>query len=53
MMVDRSIDGYSSSLMCTMQSIDWSKPINITAVITGINEDGSLSATTIKNLTNT
>ena len=42
---DPIIDAHSSSPLCTMQSSDWSKPINMTAVITGINEDGSLSAT--------
>lgn len=28
-----------------MQSSDWSRLINMTAVITGINDDGSLSTT--------
>ena len=46
---DPIIDAHSSSPLCTMQSSDWSKPINMTAVITGINEDGSLS-TTIENM---
>ncbi|KAL4169351.1 hypothetical protein KRP22_010271 [Phytophthora ramorum] len=45
MEVDRSIDANSSSSLCSMQSSDWSKLINMTAVITGINEDGSLSTT--------
>ncbi|KAL3666807.1 hypothetical protein V7S43_008426 [Phytophthora oleae] len=45
MEVDRSIDVNSSSSLCSMQSSDWSKLINMTAVITGINEDGSLSTT--------
>uniref|UniRef100_A0AAV1UL94 FYVE-type domain-containing protein n=1 Tax=Peronospora matthiolae TaxID=2874970 RepID=A0AAV1UL94_9STRA len=45
MEIDRSIDAHSSSSLCSMQSSDWSKLINMTAVITGINEDGSLSAT--------
>ena len=42
---DLIIDAHSSSSLCTMQSGDWSKPINMTAVITGINEDGSICAT--------
>ena len=42
---DPKTDAYSSSSLCTMQSSDWSKPINMTAVITGINEDGLMSAT--------
>ena len=42
---DPRIDAHSSSSLCTMQSSDWSKPINMAVVITGINEDGSLSAT--------
>ncbi|GMF40814.1 unnamed protein product [Phytophthora fragariaefolia] len=45
MEIDRSIDANSSSSLCSMQSSDWSKLINMTAVITGINEDGSLSTT--------
>ncbi|CAI5712785.1 unnamed protein product [Peronospora effusa] len=45
MEIDRSIDVNSSSSLCSMQSSDWSKLINMTAVITGINEDGSLSTT--------
>ena len=43
--IDRSIDAHSSSSLCTMHSSDRYKTINRTAVITGINEDGSLSAT--------
>ena len=42
---DLRIDAYSSSSLCTMQSSDWYKLIKMTAVITGINEEGSLSAT--------
>ena len=45
MEIDHKIDAHSSSSLCTMQSSDWSKPINMTAVVTSINEDGSLSAT--------
>ena len=45
MVIDPRIDAHSSSSLCTMQSSDWSKPINMTAVVTSINEDGSLSAT--------
>lgn len=45
MEIDRGIDANSSSSLCSMQSSDWSKLINMTAVITGINEDGSLSTT--------
>ena len=43
---DRRIDTHSSSSLCIMQLSDWSKPINMAAVITGINEDDPLSATT-------
>lgn len=35
----------SSASLHSMHSIDWSRLINMTAVITGINEDGSLSTT--------
>ena len=49
MEIDRSINAHFSSSLCTMLSSDRSKPITMTAVITGINEDGSLS-TTIKNM---
>ncbi|RLN68946.1 hypothetical protein BBJ28_00010297 [Nothophytophthora sp. Chile5] len=45
MEIDRGLDANSSSSLCSMQSSDWSKLINMTAVITGINEDGSLSTT--------
>ncbi|CEG37044.1 dead deah box rna helicase [Plasmopara halstedii] len=45
MEIDRGVDANSSSSLCSMQSSDWSKLINMTAVITGINEDGSLSTT--------
>ena len=45
MEIDHKIDAHSSSSLWTMQSSDWSKPINMTAVITGINKDGLLSAT--------
>lgn len=45
MEIDRSNDAHSSSSLCSMQSSDWSRLINMTAVITGINEDGSLSTT--------
>uniref|UniRef100_A0AAV1TDD9 LAGLIDADG endonuclease n=1 Tax=Peronospora matthiolae TaxID=2874970 RepID=A0AAV1TDD9_9STRA len=44
MEIDRSIDAYYSSSRRSMQSSDRSKMINMTAVITGIIEDGSLSA---------
>ena len=45
MKIDRSIDTHCSSSLCKMQSSDLSKPINMTEVITGTNEDGSLTAT--------
>ena len=45
MEIDHKIDAHPSSSLCTMQSSDWSKPINMSAVITGINKDVSLSAT--------
>ena len=45
MEIDHSIDAHFSSSLCTMQSGNWFKPINMTAVITGINEDVSLRAT--------
>ena len=42
---DPRINARSSSSLCTMQSSDWFKPMSMTVVITGINEDGSLCAT--------
>ena len=42
---DPRINARSSSSLCTMQSSDWFKPTSMTAVITGINEGGSLCAT--------
>jgi hypothetical protein len=45
METERPHEVTSTSSLCSMQSSDWSKLINMTAVITGINEDGSLSTT--------
>lgn len=45
MEADRPHEVASTSSLCSMQSSDWSKLINMTAVITGINDDGSLSTT--------
>ena len=45
MEINRSFDTHSSSSYFTIQLSDWSKPINMAEMITGINDDDSLSAT--------